>query len=287
MKKVLVTGSSGMLAKDLIYYLHSVPGYNVLAMEKSELDITNSKNVEEVFLALRPDYVIHTAAITNVDFCEENFEEAINVNGFGSENIAKFSQVINAKLVYISSCGLFGDDIRAYEEIDPVELKTGYAKSKYLGEIKTKENCERYFIVRPGWLFGGNKSHKKNFVYNRYLEALNKDYIYSASDKYGCPTYTYHLASILMMLLDTECYGLYHITNSGFSSRYAYVKKIIECFGLKTKVIEVDSNSFTRKAPVPDCEILKNQNLLLKGFPILPPWDSAIEEYVARLIAVP
>jgi dTDP-4-dehydrorhamnose reductase len=245
-----------------------------------DLDITSRSMVEDVFMQEKPDYIIHTAAITNVDFCEDHPQEAMRVNCYGSENIAVCAEKINAKVIYISSCGLFGDEVKTYIETDPVVLKTEYSKSKHLGEVKVAQGCSRYFIVRPGWLFGGGIQHKKNFVYNRYLEAVKKDEMVAAGDKYGCPTYTYHLATALVNLLNTEKYGIYHISNAGSASRYDYVKKIISCFGLKTNVKKVDSSSFPRKAPVPDCEIIGNENLKKNNFPLLPSWESAVEEYV-------
>lgn len=256
----------------------------VLNPDKTEMDITNRNCVNKVFEQFKPNYVIHTAAITNVDFCEEFPELALQVNEKGTENIAYYSEKFQAKMVYISSCGLFGDEVRPYRETDEVQLKTQYAKSKYLGEIKVKDNCSRYFIVRPGWLFGGTKEHKKNFVYNRYLEAQKKNEIESAVDKFGCPTYTKHLAEKILVLMKTDYFNIYHITNNGYCSRYEYVKKIISCFdNLKTVVKETDSSSFVRKAPVPDCEILENYNLKDQGFNLLPDWQVGIEEYILKL----
>ncbi|TYQ12808.1 UNVERIFIED_CONTAM: dTDP-4-dehydrorhamnose reductase [Acetivibrio alkalicellulosi] len=280
MKKLLITGADGMLATDLTRYFQTHSQYDIIKASRKDLDITSRDMVEEMFNMHKPDYIIHTAAITNVDFCEDNIDEAMRVNGYGTENIGVCAEQINAKVIYISSCGLFGDELKPYDEKEPVVLKTEYAKSKYLGEAKIAQSCSRHFIVRPGWLFGGGIQHKKNFVYNRYKEAIKGDEMVAAGDKYGCPTYTYHLAGALMSLLDTEKYGVYHISNDGSASRYDYVKKIITCFGLKTKVKKVDSSSFPRKAPVPDCEIISNYNLKKNGFSLLPSWELAIEDYV-------
>ena len=251
MKKLLITGADGMLATDLADYYKSCGCYHVIQARRSDLDITSKGMVEQLFKVQKPDYIIHTAAITNVDFCEEDPEEAMRVNCQGSKNLALYAEKIGAKLVYISTCGLFGDDIRPYFEEEPVVLKTAYSKSKHCGEIAVAKNCSRHFIVRPGWLFGGGIQHKKNFVYNRYLEAIKADVMVAAEDKYGCPTYTRHLAPSLIDLLTSDKYGIYHISNAGSASRYDYVKKIIDCFNLKTEVRKVDSGNFPRKARYP------------------------------------
>lgn len=272
-----------MLACDLKDYFIKHNTIDVICLDKQKLDITNSQNVREAFLAYRPDVVIHTAALTDVDYCEVHKEIAYKVNIEGTKNIAVNSGMINAKLVYISSCGLFGDDIKEYSEDDQVVLKTEYSKSKYLGEAEVSENCGKYLIIRPGWLYGGNITQKKNFVYKRYIEALNNPTIKCANDKYGCPTYTVHLAQKLSQLIDSGVNGLFHVTNSGYSTRYQYVKKIIDCFELKNDVIGVDSKNFVRNAPVPDCEILKNGRLISDGLDLLPHWSDALEEFISVL----
>ncbi|MCX7747179.1 MAG: NAD(P)-dependent oxidoreductase [Clostridia bacterium] len=284
--RMLITGACGMLATDLLSVFMSndkMKEIEVVGFDRKQLDITDRENVEQLFAQVRPDFVIHTAAMTNVDLCEEKPEEAFRVNTYGTENISLYCDKYNSKLVYISSCGLFGDQLREYAETDEVVLKTEYAKSKYLGEEMVREYCEKYFIVRPGWLFGGNLSHKKNFVYNRYIEALKNGKMQSALDKYGCPTYTLHLANKIAELITTDLYGCYHITNSSHCTRYGYVKKIIDCFGLHIKVDGVTSEHFVRKAPVPDCEILKNYSLSASGFGLLPEWNLALEEYIFKL----
>ncbi|MDN4593222.1 SDR family oxidoreductase [Polycladomyces subterraneus] len=282
-KKVLITGADGMLAMDFADVLSEKSGYVIVKMNRQKLDITDRNAVCSAMTQVKPDYVIHTAALSDVDYCEENRAHAFQVNGYGTENIAYYAQKVKAKFVYISTCALFGDEIRKYTESDPVVLKTVYAKAKYFGEEKTKEWCDRYFIVRPGWLFGGNINHKRNFVYQRYREALNFPEIYSAADQYGCPTYTRHLSYRIIELMETDSYGVYHISNSGSATRYEYVKKIVRTFGLNNKIHPVDSDFFKRKAPAPLCVMIKNANLSIKGFGLLSDWNTAVEEYIDRL----
>ena len=126
-------------------------------------------------------------------------------------------------------------------------------------------------------------SHQRNFVYQRYLDAQKGPVMRSANDKFGSPTFTGDLASKVLEILETEEYGLYHVTNSGCASRYDYVKCIVEAFGLTNAVEPVDSSAFPRTAPVPDCELLANFNLSLLGLETLMPWDDAIRNYVSVL----
>ena len=281
MERILITGGKGMLATEITTILAN--NFIIINPDKSKLDITNKEKVQNIIDSFKPNYVIHTAALTNVDFCEDAPELARQTNELATETLAFYTEKIKAKFIYISTCGLFGDIIRPYSEIDTPTLKTQYAKSKYGGEIKTKEHSSKHFIIRPGWLFGGTKEHKKNFVYNRYLEAQKQRHIYSAIDKYGCPTYTKYLARKIVEIMGTDCYDTFHVTSSNYCTRYDYVKKIISCLNLNTTVQQTNSSSFSRKAPVPDCEILSNNNLVRYGFSLLPSWESSLEEYIFTL----
>ncbi len=283
MKKILVTGADGMLSTDFIKTAAAESGIEVSGMNRDQMDICDAASVRKAFHEIKPDWVLHAAALTDVDYCEENPEKAFRVNAEGTRNVAIQGESMGAVIVYISTCGLFGDEIKAYVETDPVELKTKYAQSKYAGEKTVIDKCSKYYIIRPGWLFGGLPHHQNNFVYQRYLEARNKSSINSVVNRYGSPTYTKHLSGKILQLLKSNYFGLYHITNSGHASSYEYVRKIIETWKLPTEVIPVDSNMFPRKAPVPDCEMLKNQRLQQKEFELLPHWHEAIEEYISEV----
>jgi dTDP-4-dehydrorhamnose reductase len=218
-----------------------------------------------------------------VDFCEEQPQEAMRVHAWGTACVARECERAGADFVSISSCGLFGDDVRFYDEYDRPILKTQYARSKHEGERLALATCRRVYVVRPGWLFGGAPAHARNFVARRWDEAHRVDVLRSVGDKFGSPTFTEDLAVRLLDLLDTGAYGLYHVTNSGGCSRYEYVRHIVDSFGLGTPVEKVDSSHHPRSAPVPACEMLDNLNTKFLGLPPLPPWQDAVERYVRTL----
>lgn len=282
MHRILITGGRGMLGSDLSNYLTEICHYDVQSFSHQELDVTNTVCVNEALKSLNPNVVIHTAAL-HVDPCQENPFEAFRVNTWATKTLARACQIYNTTFLYISTCGLFGDKIRAYSEYDPVTLKTVYAHSKYEGEILTRQFCERYFIIRPGWLFGGSIHHEKNFVIKRYQEAVKTPVIRSVFDKYGSPTSTTDLAKGIAQILKTQEYGTFHIVNQGSASRAQYVRHIVECFGLSTQVEEVDSSYFPRKANIPDCEILDSFNIQFLGIDALPHWEEAIARYIRKI----
>ena len=280
-KKVLITGSQGMLAFDLAR-VWSEAGYEVTGLSHAELDVTHASKVREAVQGLKPDVVFLTPG-TGVDACEEDPAVGFRLHTWSAKVMAQACDQAGAEMVYVSTCGLFGDTVREYSEYDPVELKTQYAKSKFLGEQATQEHCRRSFVIRPGWLFGGTTEHSRNFVYQRYLEAKQKPLLQSANDKFGCPTHTGDIAAKSLELVESKQYGLYHVTNYGMASRYDYVKQIVGSFGLDTAVEPVNSSLYARSAPVPDCEVLENLNLQFLGLAPMSSWQEAIQRYVADL----
>lgn len=279
--KIFITGGGGMLASQIEEFYRQ-KGYEILAPSHVELDMLNDVLLREAISSFKPDYVFHTAAL-HVNDSEENPELAFRINSEASEKLACLCFEFDAVLIYISSCGYFGDEIKYYSESDAVELKTVYARTKYKGEQLAIQANEKTFAIRPGWLFGGKIAHKKNFMYQRYLEARMSSVVKSASDKYGSPTYVGDFVRKMEEIIETGKFGLYHLTNSKGCSRAQYVKKIIKSCNLSAIIEEVDSSYFPRKADTPNCELLDNLNLANLGLTPMPPWEEAIERY-ARIM---
>jgi len=280
-KKILITGSEGMLATDLAVAATDT-GCQVIGLTHKQLDVTKPHQVREALDREKPDVVVNTPGLS-VDICEEHPEEGYFLHTWASRMVAQHCQRIGATVVYVSTCGVFGDEVKPYSEYNPVELKTNYARSKFLGEQAAREVCDKTFVIRPGWLFGGSPEHQRNFVYQRFLDAQRIPVLSSANDKFGSPTWTQDLSIRILELLETEEYGLYHVTNRGIASRYEYVKCIVEAFDLNTSVEPVDSSAFPRSASVPNCEALDNLNCKFLGLPPMEPWQEAIHRYVRSL----
>lgn len=280
--KILITGGGGMLATALEEFYRG-QGSEVSAPTYLELNVLDHQGVAGAIAALKPDYVFHTAAL-HVNDCEDNPEMAYKLNTWATRNLARVCQMKGSRLVYISSCGYFGDEVKYYSEYDPVVLKTVYAKSKHGGEVAAFQECENVYAIRPGLLFGGSIKQPKNFAYQRYLEGQKRPVVQSAGDKYGSPTYVADLALKINDILQADTPGLYHMTNGGGCSRAEYVTRILSACGLETKVETVDSSHFPRKANVPNCEMLNNLNLKYLGISLLPSWEDAIGRYCQLML---
>ena len=259
--------------------------YDVRGYEKKSFNVTDRKCVNEIINGEDPDVIIHTAANTDAEFCERNPEEAYLVNTTGTDNIVNclLEKNNDVLMVYISSTGVYGkwkDD--AYIEYDKVNPTTIHHKSKYFGE-KSVLRLSKYLIIRTGWLFGGSTKNKKNFVYNRYLEAINNDHIYSDMQQKGNPTSTKDLCVQMEYLLRKKLYGLFNSVGNGVATRYDYVKEIISCFGLECVVKKVSHDNFERIAPVSLNESAINHKLQLLGIDLMRPWRKSLLEYISTI----
>lgn len=294
-KKILVTGCGGMLGSAVVPYFKKI-GYKVIATSRRKnveivdevLDVTMFDLFEEKINQHKPDMIFHLAAETSLEYCEDNPDKAFNNNTIGIQNAALLSKKYNIELVYISTAGVFnGLKSKPYDEFDTPDPIMIYGKSKYEGEKLVKMLCDRFYIVRAGWMIGGIERDKK-FV-SLIVEQLanNAKKIYAVNDKIGSPTFAPLFAKNLENLIRTGFYGIYHMTSEGYDTRYDVAKEIIKILGLTNKVelISVSSDFFSKNyyVPRPPSESMRNYNLALRGINNMGDWRHAIVPYVKEL----
>jgi len=295
--KIFVTGATGMLGSDLCKALskkHSVTG---LAIEGSVgqsvfckivySDITDKDGIVSCIRASRPDFIIHTAALSDVDYCEVHPEEAFRINAEGAQNVAYAAAEINSGFVYISTDYVFDgkkDTVYAEdEETGPVNV---YGASKLDGEKRIQALLKRYFIIRPSWLFGAARI---NFV-DATVEAAKKNHKVSAiSDKYACVTYTQDLAACICDLIDKgqkeeAPFGAYHITNAGICSRYEFAREILECAKLEAEIVAIKAKDAGGRALRPKHSSLSNEKIKKVLGYNLRHYAEALKEYLGHAI---
>lgn len=275
--KILITGSKGQLGIEIIRQLSKNSIYKVIGMDKEELNIVNSEEINETILSVKPDVVINCAAHTAVDLCETDIENAYKINAIGPKNLAIACEKIGAKFVQVSTDYVFnGNENQPYREDNETCPNSIYGKSKLMGEQFTKEFCSKYFIVRTAWLYGeGN-----NFVRTMLKLAQNNKELNVVNDQFGSPTSTVDLAKAIIDLINTENYGTYHGTCEGQCSWYDFAKKIFEISNIDIKVNPVSSEEFKRPAPRPKYSVLDNFMFKLVELNSFRKWEDSLIEYL-------
>ncbi|WP_297824757.1 dTDP-4-dehydrorhamnose reductase [uncultured Methanobrevibacter sp.] len=274
--KILITGSNGMLGHDLIEALKD--NHELVLTTSRTLDITDKEQVFDFISQNKPDIVINSAAYTDVDGCEQNQDLAYSVNGEGVKNLALACREADSALVHISTDYVFnGENTRPWVEDDEIGPISVYGKSKLKGEQAILEILDKFFIVRTAWLYGVNG---RNFPKTMLELAENHSQITVVYDEVGTPTYTPDLAKAISQLIETEHYGIYHITNSGSCSWCEFARYIFEAAGKDVEVIPVTAAQFARPAPRPHYSVLENRNWIEKGFEPLRSYKEAIKEYI-------
>jgi dTDP-4-dehydrorhamnose reductase len=231
---------------------------------------------------LKPDIVIHCAAMTDVDGCARNPDLAYHVNAFGTQNVALACQRAGAAMVHISTNEVFdGTATEPYREFDPPRAINPYGASKLAAEQIASRLVNKLYIVRISWLFspGGN-----NFVSKIIALADHHSPLQVVTDEVANPTYAPDLAAAIARLIQTEHYGIYHLANEGYCSRYEFALEIMKQSGQEAvPVLPITSDQFQRASTPPPFAPLRNTVGSALG--ISPrPWQEALGDYFARVV---
>lgn len=273
--KILITGGNGQLARS---FLNSNHAYELIALGKNDLDILNKEQVFNTIERLYPDIVIHCAAYTQVDDCEDNIQKAYKININGTENVVSACKKNNSVMVYMSTDYVFdGRKEAPYIEEDAPNPINIYGSTKMAGEKIVKETLEKFFIVRTSWLYSYNG---KNFV-NTILDlAKQKKEIKVVNDQKGCPTYAMDLVQVIYQLISTKEYGVYHASNSGDCSWYEFAFEILKGAGYDPSILNpISSSELNRKAPRPKNSVLLNT----KNVYNMRKWKEALDNYLRTI----
>jgi dTDP-4-dehydrorhamnose reductase len=272
--RIVITGHRGQLGRAL---QAALPQADLLGLDLPEHDITDAIGISGVILRFQPEVVIHVAAMTDVDGCEQNPDLAFRINALGTQNVALASQQAGAAMVHVSTNDVFSGTLgRSYYEWDQPAPKSIYAQSKTAAEFYVRSLLQQFYIVRTAWVYarGGN-----NFV-TKILAAANRlGALRVVADEVSTPTYAPDLAQAIAKLVATGHFGFYHLTNSGFCSRYEWACKILELAGRGHIPVEpISSEQWQRLAPPPLYAPILNFAGAALGI-TLRPWEEALQEY--------
>ncbi len=288
MERILITGASGQLGLALNQLMAGQDSFEILRTDagRSEdgtvqaMDITEEAAVRQAVEAFRPDIIINCAAMTAVDLCESKQELAYKINALGPKYLALAAESCGAKLVHVSTDYVYdGQKDKPYVETDEPRPLSVYGRTKLEGEEFVRKHCSRSFILRTAWVYGVGKNFVKTML--RLSEAGNP--IRVVNDQFGSPTSALELAKVVLFLMDTDSYGIYHTTCEGFTNWYEFAKTIFRLADKEVEVIPIPTSEYPTPAVRPNYSVLENQALKERHGYEMKHWTDAIEEYMQTL----
>jgi len=275
--RIAVTGANGVLGQAVRRRLSG--RHEIVPLTRDDADVTDRAAVHAAIRRTDPEAVIHCAAFTDVDGSEIQPDLAQRVNALGARNIALACAATGASMLYMGTDYVFdGEKGAPYDEFDRPHPLNLYGRSKLAGEICVRSLLPAHYIVRTSWLYGHGG---RNFVQSVLRQAREGGPLRVVNDQVGSPTYAADLAEAIEMLLGSEAFGTYHVTNAGECTWYQFACAILEHAGWsEVEVVPIDSDELDRRAVRPSYSVLRNfifQETF--GF-ALRPWTAALSAYL-------
>ena len=275
---ILITGASGQLAMEFQRHLKTADYYKVAALDKKNLDISDSKKVSEAISHYKPTIVLNCAAYNQVDKAEEDSDTAFRVNAAGIKNLAFSCKKNNALLVHYSTDYVFdGAKEDFYTEDDTPNPINNYGKSKFTGEKFLIEETDNFLLFRVSWVFGQGK---QNFLYKLSDMAKKNNMLKIVCDQVSVPTYTEDIVRVTISAIEKGVKGIYHLTNSGYASKYEVARYYFEKIKLRKLLLPVTSDHFPAVAKRPYFSAMSNSKLSNALQQEIPDWKDAIDRFV-------
>ena len=277
--KVLLTGGKGMLGRTICRVLGD--RYEIVPSDLPEADITEEECIDRVIADERPDAVIHCAAMTAVDKCEETVDFAYKLNARGTANVAAACNRRGVRLIAISTDYVFaGDSDRPYYEFDAANGgNTVYGKSKFAGEELVRQLCPDHCICRISWLYGFGGPSFVHAMMN--LADGSRPVLKVVADQHGNPTSALAVARQLGHLLERpKLCGTFHMTCEGEATWAEFAEEIFRIAGRRQAIQPCTTDEFPRPAPRPKNSRLDKMMFRISGLPPMPDWREALAEFM-------
>ncbi len=279
--KIAVIGANGQLGSELCEQYDEK--HQIVGLTHADIEITNINSVKKVLNEINPDVVINTAAYHNLPDCEKNPDISFQINAIGVLNLAKTATEIGFVLVQYSTDYVFdGEKKEPYLEKDRTNPLNIYAMTKLNGEILIKNYCTRYFVIRISGLYGKTICRAKgnNFITTMQKAAKIRDVVKVVNDEILTPTSVFEIAKNTGQLIETEGFGLYHMTCEGHCSWFEFAGVIFKELGLKTPLISCTSDEFPSEIKRPSYSVLENHKLKSVNLNHMIHWKDALIKYL-------
>lgn len=278
--RYLITGANGQLATEFRKSFENNSSIEVLSLTKEKLDISDFQSVNEVISSFKPNVIINCAAYNNVDGAESEIDLSFKINCEAPGNLAKLANKIGALIVHFSTDYVFdGTKEDFYTEEDDTNPLSVYGRSKLDGERAVMSETDNYLIFRVSWVFGEGR---QNFLYKLSEWSQKNRILKIVCDQVSIPTYTEDIVKVTRRSIDKGIRGLYHLTNSGYASRYEVARFFLENSGRDNLVLPVCSSYFNVPAQRPHFSALSNKKISKILDIEIPHWKNAIERYIKR-----
>ena len=286
MKKILVTGSNGLLGQKLVHLILDHSNHILLATSKGEnrlksrsdfdyrsLDITDKNRVDSIVSEFKPDVLINSAAMTNVDACESNKENCIALNVGGVKNLVAACENHNTHLIHVSTDFVFDGKAGPYSENDQPNPLSFYGQSKYDSElIVSNSSLSKWSIARTIIIYGIVENMSKSNIVLWAKSALESgSELKIVDDQFRSPTYADDLAKGCLLIAEKEKNGIYHLSGKESMSILELVYRVADFYGLdKSTISPVKSESLNQAAKRPPVTgfVLDKANKELGYYPI-------------------
>lgn len=292
--RILLTGANGQVGWELSNR-GGQQGLEILALDHSDLDITDPVSVNREVNRSGVSLVVNAAGYTAVDQAESEPELAFAANRDGPAYLASACGKAGIPLVHISTDYVFdGSKEGAYLVTDPVSPLSVYGKSKAAGEVEVRKHLREHFILRTGWLYG---VHGHNFVKTMLRLGREREVVQVVTDQYGCPTYAADLAETILRIATQFLeggqvhWGTYHYCGKGVTTWHAFAEEIFrlasDYASLKVKRVEpISTSEYPTPARRPSNSVL-DCSLIEKTFHIRPkPWRESLAQMLNILFSI-
>jgi dTDP-4-dehydrorhamnose reductase len=287
--KIVVVGSKGMLAQDLIPLL--IKKHETFGFDQDQVDVQDKERVFDLIGRMRPDLVVNCAAYSQVDQAETDPDAAFRVNAYGVQYLALACEKFGSALCHFSTDYVFdGESTQPYRPHDPPNPISVYGESKRAGEVFVQSILDHYYLIRTSSLYG---KHGRNFVYTILRAAKENDVLRVVKDQIMSPTWTVNLAQGVVQVIASDNFGVYHLTDrtdppatarheraGGGISWFEFAKEILKVKGLTNKIEPTTSKEFKRPARRPLYSVLDTTLFTQRsGYQPLP-WQESLRRFM-------
>ena len=281
LKKIMITGAYGQVGFCLTQQAQ-VNGWDVLAIDRDKLDITDLQAVNALVKEYQPDVIINAAAHTAVDKAETEIDASYAINREGPKYLAEAAASVGAAILHISTDYVFdGLNLKAYVETDKPNPINIYGKSKSIGENNIREIHEKSAVIRTSWLYS---EFENNFATTIIKKLFKNEELKVVDDQIGNPTNIYELSNQLESIINNEICGIIHCSSEGETSWYCYAKKIAELINIKANISPIKTEQLSRLAKRPKYSSLQNKVLNDNKINEMSQWENALEKFIINYI---